>query len=275
LPVFGLQTPDTHVAFGPQALPQKPQLFGSVLVLASHPSATWVSQSAKPTSHDAMAHAAITQSVVPCGTGPQMTPHPPQLLLSDTRFAHVRPQHVWLGGQVWFGPHVPTQTPPEQASPGGHALKQPPQLLGSSPMFVSQPFETTVSQSAKPGVHPRSAQAPAVQVGIALGKGPQTLPQAPQLDGSVCVSTQSGLQHVRPFMHAPPAPQKPTQWKLEQSSPVGHWPLFTHSTQVCVSRRQCGVGAAHSASEVHPPGMGTHVCVVVSHLSPVGQSAFD
>jgi hypothetical protein len=271
--VFGLHTPAMHAAFGPHALPQKPQFFGSLSTFVSQPSKAWLSQSAKPGSHDPILHEAATQTVPPCGTGPQMIPHPPQFALSELRFAHVKPQHVKAGGQVWFGPQLPTQAPPEHESPKGHVLPHAPQLFGSSPMLVSQPSATTWLQSAKPDVQ-RSAQPPPLHVGTAFGKGPHVLPQAPQSDGLVCVSTQSGVQHVRPFMHAPPPPQNPTQWKLEHSSPLGHWALFTHSTHVCVSSRQWGVGAAQSASDMQPPGMGTHICVVGSHFSPVGQSAF-
>jgi hypothetical protein len=272
--VFGLHTPAMHAAFGPHALPQKPQLLGSVTRFVSQPSKTWLSQLAKPGSQNAMAQANCTQSVDPCGTGPQASPHAPQLALSELKFAHVMPQHVRFGGQTCEGPQEPTQVPPEQESPGGQALPHPPQFFGSLPVLVSQPSATTWLQSPKPGEHPRSAQPPPLHVGTACGKGPHVLPQPPQSEGSVLVSTHRGLQQVRPFMHAPPPPQNPTQWKLEHSSPLGHWELFTHSTQVCVSSRQCGVGAAQSASDMHPPTIGTHMCVVGSHCSPWGQSAF-
>jgi hypothetical protein len=99
------------------------------------------------------------------------------------------------------------------------------------------------------------------------------MPQPPQSETLVVVLTQRGVQQVWPLVQAEPSPQKPTHWKFEHSSPVGHWALVVHSTQVWVSRRQCGVGSAHWASLVQPPGMGTQVCVLGSHSSPLGQSA--
>ena len=50
--------------------------------------------------------------------------------------------------------------------------------------------------------------------------------------------------------------------------------LSTQATHVFVSTRQRGVGAAQSASPLHPPGIGTHVLVTKLHSSPDGQSAF-
>ncbi len=65
------------------------------------------------------------------------------------------------------------------------------------------------SQSVAPPVH---SQAPSVQ----RPKGPQLVPQAPQLRGSVSVSTQSAPHIVRPpgqdAWQVPPA----------QSSPLAH-----------------------------------------------------
>jgi hypothetical protein len=272
--VLGWQTPDTHVALAPQALPQVPQLFGSVVVFASQPSPTCLSQSAKPALHDVMAHADVSHEVWPLGTAPQVTPHAPQFWLSLAVFAQVVPQQVWPARQDTVGLQVPTQEPPEHAgSDAGHTLPHLPQLFGSSLVFVSQPFATTPSQLPKPGRHPAISHADDAQPATAFAKGPQLLPQVPQSSAFVAVFTQSGVQHVRPFVQAEPLPQNPTQLKFEHSSPEGHWLLVTHSTQVIVSRRQCGVGAAHCASEVQPPGIGTHMCVVVSHCSPLGQSA--
>jgi hypothetical protein len=167
--VFGWQTPSEHVSFAPQTLPHVPQLLGSVSRFASQPSATWWSQSAKPTEHAAIAQAEETQSVVPFGTGPHTTPHAPQLLSSDESTAHWTPlQHVWPEGHVWLAPHGPTHTPPEQLSFEPHATPQPPQFAGSVLVFTSQPSDTWWSQSAKPGVHPPSAHAPVLHVATAF-----------------------------------------------------------------------------------------------------------
>jgi hypothetical protein len=106
---------------------------------------------------------------------------------------------------------------------------------------------------------------------VAWAKGPQTTPQPPQSEGLVASSTQSGSQQVSPALHDAPPPQKPTHWKLSQTSPLGHWGLAVHCTHTCVSSRQCGVGAEQSVSLLQPTGAGTHVCVVGSHASPAGQ----
>jgi hypothetical protein len=100
------------------------------------------------------------------------------------------------------------------------------------------------------------------------------VPQAPQFWGSSVVSVQRGEQHVSPLPHALPSPQKPTHWKFEHSSPLGHWLFSVHTTHVWVSSRQCGVGAEQSASDVQPSGTGTHMCVIGLQVSPEGQSAF-
>ncbi len=63
----------------------------------------------------------------------------------------------------------------------------------------------------------------------------------------------------------------PTHWKLAHASPLGHCAVVVQTTQVWVSRRQCGVGSEHCASLVHPVWSGTHRCVEASHVSPEGQ----
>ena len=98
----------------------------------------------------------------------------------------------------------------------------------------------------------------------------QTLPQAPQLPGSLVSSVQMGWQQVSPFGHTSPL-QRPTHWKLAHSSPLGHWELVVQTTQVWMSRRQCGVGLEQSASLSHPVWTGTHLWVLGSQVSPEGQ----
>jgi hypothetical protein len=50
-----------------------------------------------------------------------------------------------------------------------HMLLQAPQLFGSLPMFVSQPFVASPSQFAKPGMHAPSAQLPLRHSALAFG----------------------------------------------------------------------------------------------------------
>jgi hypothetical protein len=68
---------------------------------------------------------------------------------------------------------------------------QPPQLL-SVFRFVSQPFEYKPSQSANPLAHERTAQLPAVHVGVPLATK-HAMPQPPQLFTSVVVVVSQPL----------------------------------------------------------------------------------
>jgi hypothetical protein len=252
------QTPRTQNDPAPHACPQVPQFDASELVSTSQPSKTWWSQSAKPVLHETISHALVTQPVVPFGTVGQTFPHMPQLFGSLAVFAHCDPlQQVWPAGHVPPPPQPPAHVPPEQTSPAEHAWPQPPQFFGSVAVSTSQPSLATWSQSANVAAQAPMAHADPVQTAVALAKGPQTMPQPPQSPGLVVVSTQSGEQHVRPFVQASPLPQKPTHWKLSHTSPLGHWSLLVHCTQVCVSVRQWGVFGvdAQSASVLQPiPG---------------------
>lgn len=194
--------------------PHAPQLLRSLSRLASQPSVSVRLQSAKPTAHDEMAHLLEVQVTLACGTGPQTFPHPPQLFGSPDVFAHVAPQHVWLGGHVPPPPHAPTHTPPEHDSPVAHARPQPPQLRTSLSVFVSQPFGTTRSQSAKPRSQRAMPQLLCAQDAVAWAKGPHARPHAPQFRGSLVSSTQSGEQQDDPDGHEPPAPQNAAHRKL-------------------------------------------------------------
>jgi hypothetical protein len=79
------------------------------------------------------------------------------------------------------------------------------------------------------------------------------LPHVPQSEKLVSVLTQNGEQQMSAGgMHACPLAQDATHWKFQHSSPLGHCELWVHSAQAWVSRLQCGVGAAQSASLWQP-----------------------
>jgi hypothetical protein len=196
-----------------------------------------------------MWQALVTQAPTPFATVPQVLKQEPQLLGSLTVFAQFAPQQVRPAEHCPFAPQAPTQSPPEQLSPAGHAWPQVPQFWGSLAVSTSQPSATWWSQSANGWAQAPIAQPDPVQTATALAKGPQTSPQLPQSLGLVEVSTQSGEQQVRPFVQAWPPPQKPTHWKLSQVSPFGHWELSVHWTQMCSETRQCGVGDEQLASD--------------------------
>jgi hypothetical protein len=65
---------------------------------------------------------------------------------------------------------------------------------------TSQPLVATASQLPKPGVQVMP-QAPVVQLGAELTPDAQTVPQAPQLRGSLAVVAQTPLHSVVPLMH--------------------------------------------------------------------------
>jgi hypothetical protein len=245
--VVGWQTPETQGDPDGQACPQKPQLLGSLVVSISQPSATWPSQLAKPGEQLEISQVLIAQVVVPLGTGcGQTMPQPPQLWGSAVVFAHRRSQHTSLPGHVTPTPQAPTHSPPEQTCMSPQACPQPPQLFGSLAVSTSQPSVTWSSQLAKGGAHAPMPQVDPAQMAVAWGNGPQTTPHCPQFSALVIVSTQSGVQQVSPSVQAWPPPQKPTHTKSEHSCPSGHWLSVVHCTQVCVSSRQCGVGAEQS-----------------------------
>jgi len=273
--VGGTHTPALHVSPCAQALPHVPQLLGFVFVSTSQPFCSMPSQSAKPGAQTAILQDELLQTLVPFGTSPQTMPQPPQFRLSELSTAHVAPQQDSPLGHVSFGPQGPTHTAPEHCSPAAQAFPHPPQLLGSLLVSTSQPSCTWWSQSANPGKHPASSQVLAAQPAMAFTKGPHTSPHPPQLLGSVVVSTQSGPQHDRPLAHALPLPQKPTQRKLSHCSPLGHSALVRHCTQVPSFVSQNGVGDAHCAFEVQPPGTGTHMCEFGSQRSPEGHWLFE
>src|SRR5579883_1169597 len=90
-------------------------------------------------------------------------------------------------------------------------LPQPPQLLLSVLVFTSQPLVCLLlSQSAKPGLqaplHP-----PEEQVGVMMLLFEQSVPQAPQLFGSVVRLTSQPSVSLLPLQSAKPALQAPLQ----------------------------------------------------------------
>lgn len=101
---------------------------------------------------------------------PQPMPHPPQFALSLCGFTHVAPQSR--------SPAAHVQAPLTHVAPFGHWTPQPLQL---SVLFVV--FTQLLLQSVSPA--PQTVvQTPPEQTGVPAG---HTLPQAPQLAGSLCV----------------------------------------------------------------------------------------
>lgn len=143
------------------------QLLTSVFRLTSQPFVAMVSQLAKPAVHAPIVHVLLTQLAAAL-VNVHLVPQPPQLLTSFVVFV---PQ-VAPGGQVAspapqvLYPHTPlvhAGVPPVV----GHlcAAPQPPQLLTSEFVLISQPLAALASQSAKPALQ-MIPQLPAVHVGV-------------------------------------------------------------------------------------------------------------
>jgi hypothetical protein len=107
--------------------------------------------------------------------------------------------------QGWPSPQfeVHEHAPLLHTEPLPQTLPHPPQLLGSEFVFTSQPSAATPLQSANPELQAAMVHLLEAQAGMAL-LSLHTIPQAPQLLGSVCALTQMLLQSVCPGAH--PAP---------------------------------------------------------------------
>src|SRR5439155_1661195 len=96
--------------------------------------------------------------------------------------------------------HVPLQTPPAHVRVpmwlAEQTMPHPPQLSGSFAVSTLQPFSCLVlSQFVVPAAQdPLHAPLAHVRVGMLLPE--HTVPQAPRLSGSTCLSWQVELQHV-------------------------------------------------------------------------------
>ena len=76
------------------------------------------------------------------------------------------------------------------------AVPQPPQLAASMAVLVSHPSLLSLLQSAQPLLQAPVPQAPPAQVATAL-VALQTVPQAPQLAGSVWSSARSSATRIQ------------------------------------------------------------------------------
>jgi hypothetical protein len=199
-------------------IPQPPQLLGSVWVLVQpEEQHVWVPVQVDPPLQPPPVQLPMTH-VWPA---PQAMPQPPQSCGFESTLTHALPQHSSPPGQpvVW---HVAVwQTPATQNEPAPQTSPQKPQLFGSVRVFTSQPSDSTWLQSAKPGLQPTMEQALATQPTAPFGTGWQTLPQVPQLSGSLWVLAQSAPQQLSLPGQALPTPQGPTHWPPEHVSPPG------------------------------------------------------
>jgi len=94
----------------------------SFVVLTSQPSCTTRLQSAKPTSHRAIAQLLWPHVAVACAYGPHVRPHAPQFFGSLVSSTQSDEQHVDLPGHAPPGPQCCTHLKFWHASPFGHCV---------------------------------------------------------------------------------------------------------------------------------------------------------
>jgi hypothetical protein len=127
--------PITHEALGPQTMPQKPQLFGSL------------SGSEQPVAQHSCSveHAGpplqVPEHMLLMHFDPvaQTLPQKPQLFGSLVVSMQVVPQHIPPFGQPLVWQVLAWHMPPTHAEPVGQALPQKPQFFGSVLVLTSQP----------------------------------------------------------------------------------------------------------------------------------------
>lgn len=153
--------------------PHAPQLFASVVVFTSQPSAANPSQLANPTLQDAIPQIPAEQLAVAFGRLHTKLQEP-QFDTSVSRLTH---EPLQLVKPV---PHPVVHAPLLQTWPLLHAVVQLPQWAESASRFASQPVDASPSQSAYPVLQLAIVHCPETQASVAFARL-QTAPQLPQL----------------------------------------------------------------------------------------------
>lgn len=179
-----------------QTFPQPPQALTLFVVAVSHPLATFASQLPKPAAH-MIVHEPFEQPAEPLVVLQAFMQAPQCVVFVAVLISQ---PFVLVPSQLANVPvhEVISQVPVAHdvfAFGYAHVTPQPPQLLRVL-RFVSQPFAYKPSQSEKPGLHERTAQLPAVHVGVPLATK-QVIPQPPQWFVSVVVVVS------QPFIELP------------------------------------------------------------------------
>ncbi len=113
------------------ALPQRPQLRGSIARIVQPTEPVPVGQQVDPG-----AHAQVHAPTLHTSPAAQVVPHAPQLRGSTCRFTHVPLQSDCPVGQI------ARQAPAEQVCPVAHEVPQRPQLRGSVRRSVHVPLQS-------------------------------------------------------------------------------------------------------------------------------------
>src|SRR5262245_13878684 len=208
-------------------LPQPPQLSASSPMFTSQPlSARW-SQSPNPGVQPRITHAPPMHESIEFGAA-HFFPQAPQLFTSSP----VELSHPFCGlpsqsdqpGRQLATLHTPSAHD-GMACGGLQGTAQPPQLAESFMVSASQPLSTLPSQSANPGLHLSTTQAPLWQETVALAGCGQAFLQAPQFFTSRASSIShpslpTRLQSPNPALHS--SPHWPAAQVVVPCAPVGH-----------------------------------------------------
>lgn len=183
--VGAVHTPSSQLLPEGHTRPHAPQLFRSVLLLVSQPSACTPLQSAKPALQLAILHAPAKQAGTPLGTEHTL-PHRPQLAVLVRSASH--PFDARPSQSANPATHVKPQALPLHVGVAcagvGHTAPHAPHDVVVFVVFTSQPLAALASQSAKPDAHADTVHNPPAQPGVALARL-QAFPHAPQAVGVV------------------------------------------------------------------------------------------
>lgn len=230
-----MQAPLVQVLLGPQAVPQEPQFFGSVLVPTHVPAQqVWPDEHAFPQLPQLLAFVAVSTQL-PLQQVPEPPPESEQVApFCEELATHVPLLHVWHVlhvPQVIVPPHpsdpVPHVWPPVHVVEGVHpqtfGVPPPPQVCGDLQLpqlsVPPQPLEIV------PQVAPCAVQVVGVQQVPLL----QTCPDEQQLVPQVAAEeAQTHLPLVHVWFGPQVAPQAPQLWLSEPvltQVPLQHDPL--------------------------------------------------
>jgi hypothetical protein len=249
----------THLSPSGQRIPQPPQSNGS-LVVSSHPSGqhVWVPVQAGPPWQVTIDWHLLATHRSP---GEQKMPQPPQSNGSLVVSSHPSGQHVCDPVQAGPPLHVAFdwQRLPMHTSPGGQTSPQPPQSRGSR-VVSSHPSGQHVSDPVQAGP-PLHVVVDWQRLPAQVSPGGHTMPQPPQLVGSLCVLVQPSAQHVWVPVHAgspwqliPPWQTLSMQvWPGAQACP--HTPQLAGSLEVSSQPdAQHWAGGMHAGPPWHEMG---------------------
>jgi hypothetical protein len=249
------QRPEEHTALPftgtEHAIPQPPQCIVLVAKLASQPLSSTPSQLPKP-ALQALNEQRPDVHTADALAKEQTLPQAPQCEVLVVRLvSHPLPT---LPSQLpkpvlQVIPHMPLVQVAVPLLPL-HTLPQAPQWVGEDERLVSQPLAALPSQLPKPELQTKP-QLPRVQRGIALACAGQTLPHAPQFDGSVCRSTQRPEQKVvgatQRFVHM----RDEHTWPTMQARPQA--PQWAFETARLTSQPLAGLPSQSAKSVLHAP----------------------